>query len=132
MLLCAMVRVFAVLQHIEIRPQKSSRKQNEGEPSLSDKSAGMHSKSHKAVYLALNFDYSGRAYMSEGGESIEQLTARTLDSNYPFAEDVKLPVNFTVEEYSSGICFIGRWIHKNLLYFVKEITLLYDSYRFDD
>ena len=99
---------------------------------MSDKSAGMHSKSHKAMYFALNFDYSGRAYMSEGGESIEQLTARTLDSNYPFAEDVKLPVNFTVEEYSSGICFIGRWIHKNLLYFVKEITLLYDSYRFDD
>ena len=42
--------------------------------------------------------------MSEGGESIEQVTARTLDSNYPFAEDVKLPVNFTVEEYSFGFC----------------------------
>ena len=42
--------------------------------------------------------------MSEGGESIEQLTIRTLDSNYPFAEDVKLPVNFTVEEYSYGLC----------------------------
>lgn len=37
--------------------------------------------------------------MSEGGESVEKLTVRTLDSDYPLSEDVKLPVNFTVEEF---------------------------------
>ena len=49
MQLCAMVREYTTFYHIEIRPQKSSRKQNEGEPSSSDKTAGMYSKSHKSM-----------------------------------------------------------------------------------
>lgn len=64
--------------------------------------------------------------MSEGGESVEKLTVRTLDSDYMLAEDVKLPVNFTVEEFVLSFLLMGRWLHKNLLHFVHEITLLYD------
>ena len=69
-----------------------------------------------------------RKYASEGEESVEQITTRTLDGEYPLAEEVKLPTNVTVEECYLAIYLICRWLYTNLVYFVQEISLLYDSY----
>ena len=46
-----------------------------------------------------------RKYASEGEESVEQITTRTLDGEYPLAEEVKLPTNVTVEE-----CYLAIYL----------------------
>ena len=69
-----------------------------------------------------------RKHANEGEESVEQITTRTLDGEYPLAEEVKLPTNVTVEECFLAIYLICRWLYTNLVYFVQEISLLYDSY----
>ena len=53
-------------------------------------------------------------YSSEGADGF---TSETLDNDYQLTQLVKLPPNVTVEE----------WIYSNLVDFVQEITLLYDS-----
>ena len=63
---------------------------------------------------------------------MEQITTQTLDGEYPLAEEVKLPTNVTVEEYYLVIAVMLRWLYTNLVYFVQEISLLYDSYVFGD
>ena len=71
-----------------------------------------------------------RKYASEGGNSVQQWTTETLDGDYSLSEEVKLPVNVTVEEFVWVGFVMSRWLYTNLVYFVQEITLLYDSCRF--
>ena len=71
-----------------------------------------------------------RKYASEGGNSVQQWTTETLDGDYSLSEEVKLPVNVTVEESGWLVVVMGRWLYTNLVYFVQEITLLYDSLSF--
>lgn len=65
-----------------------------------------------------------RMYSSEGADGF---TSETLDNDYQLTQLVKLPPNVTVEEYNCGAALSRRWIYSNLVDFVQEITLLYDS-----
>lgn len=65
-----------------------------------------------------------RMYSSEGADGF---TSETLDNDYQLTQLVKLPPNVTVEEYNYGAALSRRWIYSNLVDFVQEITLLYDS-----
>lgn len=64
-------------------------------------------------------------YSSEGADGF---TSETLDNDYQLTQLVKLPPNVTVEEYRLGLALSCRWIYSNLVDFVQEITLLYDSF----
>lgn len=55
------------------------------------------------------------------------ITSETLDNEYHLSEIIKIPPNVTEEELSLFLFLNGRWVYSNLVYFVKEITLLYDS-----
>ena len=66
-----------------------------------------------------------RMYSSEGADGF---TSETLDNDYQLTQLVKLPPNVTVEEYNCGAALSRRWIYSNLVDFVQEITLLYDSF----
>lgn len=63
-------------------------------------------------------------YSSEGADGF---TSETLDNDYQLTQLVKLPPNVTVEEYNCDAALSRRWIYSNLVDFVQEITLLYDS-----
>lgn len=65
-----------------------------------------------------------RMYSSEGADGF---TSETLDNDYQLTQLVKLPPNVTVEEYNCDAALSRRWIYSNLVDFVQEITLLYDS-----
>ena len=65
-----------------------------------------------------------RMYSSEGADGF---TSETLDNDYQLTQLVKLPPNVTVEESNCGAALSRRWIYSNLVDFVQEITLLYDS-----
>ena len=122
---CVMVLLFQIYLFIEIRPQKTLQRTQRSQRPVE----GEHSK--KAYFHSVWF-LIPRKYASDGGESVEQITTQTLDGEYPLAEEVKLPTNVTVEEYYLVIAVMLRWLYTNLVYFVQEISLLYDSYVFGD
>ena len=66
-----------------------------------------------------------RQYASESGVGI---TSETLDNESLLMDMIKIPANVTVEEYFSVCHVIFRWIYSNLVNFVNEISLLYDTY----
>lgn len=112
---------------VDIYPQKAPQRPNSPKLPVEEATKQTAAKRPNAGYGVRAKWVIPRKYASEGGNSVQQWTTETLDGDYSLSEEVKLPVNVTVEESGWLGIVRGRWLYTNLVYFVQEITLLYDS-----